>query len=86
KLKDDGAGEKIVHIPFNQLGDYMRPACRACNDFTNLYADISFGGLGSPDKYTTVITRTKKGEKIISDAINAGVIRSSELDKSKKKK
>lgn len=85
KLKDDGAGEKIIHIPFNQLEDYMRPACRACNDFTNLYADISFGGLGSPDKYTTVISRTKKGEEVLSKAINAGVIRCSELDKSKRK-
>lgn len=85
KLKDDGAREKIIHIPFNQLEDYMRPACRACNDFSNLYADISFGGLGSPDKYTTVISRTKKGEEVLSKAINAGVIRCLELDKSKKK-
>ena len=85
KLKDDGAGEKIIRIPFNQLGDYMRPACRACNDFTNIYADISFGGLGSPDKYTTVISRTQKGEEVLSKAINTGVIRCSELDKSKKK-
>lgn len=84
KLKDDGTGEKVIHIPFDQLEDYMRPACRACNDFTNIYADISFGGLGSPDKYTTVITRTKKGEEILSKTINAGVIRASELDKSKK--
>ena len=84
KLKEDGTGEKVIHIPFNQLEDYMRPACRACNDFTNIYADISFGGLGSPDKYTTVVTRTKKGEEILSKTIDAGVIRASELDKSKK--
>ena len=84
KLKDDGMGEKVIHIPFNQVEDYMRPACRACNDFTNIYADISFGGLGSPDKYTTVITRTKKGEELLSKTVNAGVIRASKLDKSKK--
>lgn len=85
KLKDDGSGEKVIHIPFNQLDNYMRPACRACNDFTNIYSDISFGGLASPDKYTTVITRTTKGEEIFSKAINAGIIRCSELDKIKKK-
>jgi len=84
KLKDDGTGEKVIHIPFNQLEDYMRPACRACNDFTNIYSDISFGGLSSPDKYTTVITRTQKGEEVFSKVLNAGVIRASELDKSKK--
>ncbi|MFW9968912.1 MAG: Coenzyme F420 hydrogenase/dehydrogenase, beta subunit C-terminal domain [Candidatus Odinarchaeota archaeon] len=85
KLKDNGIGEKIIHIPFNQLDDYMRPACRACNDFTNLYSDISFGGLGSPEKYTTVMTRTKKGEEVLSKALNSGVLRCSDLDKSKKK-
>ncbi len=86
KLKDDGTGEKIIHIPFNQLEAYMRPACRACNDFTNIYADISFGGLSSPDKYTTVITRTEKGEDIFAKVIDAGVIRASNLDKAKKDK
>jgi coenzyme F420 hydrogenase subunit beta len=84
KLKDEGKGERVIHIPFNQIEDYMRPACRACNDFTNIYADISFGGLGSPDKYTTVITRTTNGEELLSKAISAGIIRASELDKSKK--
>jgi len=84
RLKDNGTGEKVVHIPFNQLENYMRPACRACDDFTNIYADISFGGLSSPDKYTTVVTRTDKGEKILLKAINDGVIRASSLDESKK--
>ena len=60
KLKN----QQIIHIPFNHLNDYMRPACKACSDFTNVFADISFGGLGSPDKYTTVIPRTEKGKKI----------------------
>jgi coenzyme F420 hydrogenase subunit beta len=85
KLKDDGNGEKIVHIPFNRLKNYMRPACNACNDFTNIYADISFGGLGSLDKYTTVITRTEKGKKIFSQVLDAGIIKCADLDSSKKK-
>ena len=84
RLKDNGTGEKVVHIPFNQLENYMRPACRACDDFTNIYADISFGGLSSPDKYTTVVTRTDKGEKILLKAISDGVIRASSLDELKK--
>ncbi|MHA2006271.1 MAG: Coenzyme F420 hydrogenase/dehydrogenase, beta subunit C-terminal domain [Promethearchaeota archaeon] len=84
RLKDDGTGERTVHIPFNQLENYMRPACRACNDFTNIYADISFGGLGSQDKYTTVITRTEKGAEVFSKVKNAGVIRELDLDAEKK--
>ncbi len=86
KIKDEGSGEKIIHIPFNHLNDYMRPACNACNDFTNIYADISFGGLSSNDKYTTVIPRTEKGKEILSKVINAGVINCMELDSEKKNK
>jgi coenzyme F420 hydrogenase subunit beta len=86
KLKDEGTGEKIIHIPFNHLKDYMRTACNACNDFTNIYADISFGGLGSPDKYTTVIPRTQKGKEILSKVINAGIISCKDLDPTKKNK
>jgi coenzyme F420 hydrogenase subunit beta len=63
----------------------MRPACNACNDFTNIYSDISFGGLGSPDKYTTVITRTEKGKKLFSQVLDAGIIKCTDLDSNKKK-
>ncbi len=86
RLKTEGPSEKVVHIPFNQLNNYMRPACNACNDFTNIYADISFGGLGSQDKYTTVIPRTNKGREIFSKALDAGVITCKNLDQDKKKK
>jgi coenzyme F420 hydrogenase subunit beta len=86
KLKDKEIEEKVIHIPFNQLTEYMRPACRACNDFTNIYADISFGGLGSPDKYTTVMTRTEKGQKMITEALRAKVIRSLDLNETEKNK
>jgi len=64
----------------------MRPACNACNDFTNIYADISFGGLGSSDKYTTVIPRTEKGRRIFSQVIESGAISCANLDTNKKSK
>ena len=86
KLKDVGSGEKTVHIPFNQLDNYMRPACRACDDFTNIYSDISFGGLGSQNKYTTVITRTEKGADIFSKVKNAGIIRVLDINEPNKNK
>ena len=86
RLKSEGTGEKIIHIPFNHLKEYMRPACNACDDFTNIFADISFGGLGSPEKYTTVIPRTEKGKSILSQVINAGIINCLDLDSNKKTK
>ncbi|MFW9952095.1 MAG: Coenzyme F420 hydrogenase/dehydrogenase, beta subunit C-terminal domain, partial [Candidatus Thorarchaeota archaeon] len=80
KLRNGGSAAKVVHVPFNYLKDYMRPACNACSDFTNIYADISFGGLGSQDKYTTVITRTNKGKHIFQKIIDAGVVKCLNLD------
>ncbi len=84
KVRDNG-GHKAIHVPFDQLNDYMRPACNACNDFTNVYADISFGGLGSKEGFTTVIPRTEKGKKVITDTINEGVIKCLELNLDEKK-
>lgn len=86
KLKDVGSGIRTVHVPFNHLVDYMRPACNACSDFTNMYADISFGGLGSQEKYTTVIPRTDKGKEIFRKALAAGIFKCQELDQDKAKK
>ncbi|MEJ2293297.1 MAG: Coenzyme F420 hydrogenase/dehydrogenase, beta subunit C-terminal domain [Candidatus Lokiarchaeota archaeon] len=83
-LKDQGTGEKTIHVPFNHLENYKRSACRACSDFTNIYSDISFGGLGSPEKYTTVIPRTEKGKEILKKALEANVIKSLALSDDKK--
>ncbi|MFX0097940.1 MAG: Coenzyme F420 hydrogenase/dehydrogenase, beta subunit C-terminal domain [Candidatus Hodarchaeota archaeon] len=71
-LNVKGKGE--IRIGFDDLKDYARPACFACPDFTNVYADISFGGLGSEDGYTTVLTRTKKGQDIFREARTEGFI------------
>ena len=85
KVKTRKTKSKTLHIPFDKLNKFMRSACNACNDFTNVYADISFGGLGSPDKFTTVITRTKKGDEIFTKALKAGVINSIKVEKERLK-
>ena len=73
-LKIDPEG-RVVHIPFDKIVDYVRPACFSCTDFTNSYSDISFGGLGSPDKYTTVIPRTEKGKKLFHKVLGEKIIK-----------
>ena len=77
--------ESLIHIPFEDLKDYMRPACNACSDFTNVYADVSFGGLGSSENFTTVITRTNKGRKLIEEALKRGTFVNLEIDSSTEK-
>jgi coenzyme F420 hydrogenase subunit beta len=86
QLKGEKDKESLIHIPFEDLKNYMRPACNACSDFSNVYADVSFGGLGSPDNFTTVITRTKKGRQLITEALGSGYIQSLEIDNATKKR
>jgi coenzyme F420 hydrogenase subunit beta len=47
----------------------------ACPDFANDFADISVGGLGSPDGYTTTVVRTGIGQKIYNGAKQDGLIK-----------
>jgi coenzyme F420 hydrogenase subunit beta len=74
------------HIEFQDLDEFARPACLACRDFSNVYADISFGGLGSQHGLTTSIIRTEIGKEIYNNALNENYISEpSELNTSIKK-
>jgi len=80
-----------IHVPLGEIDEVARPACFACQDFSNEYADISVGGLGSPDGYTTTLIRTKVGASVYNEAIRKGYIQersfedaeASRLDKTK---
>ena len=53
KVKDlDAAAEKVCHF---------------CGDFTSQFADISVGSVGSKKRYSTVIVRSKAGEKLLKN-------------------
>jgi len=66
---------QVHHLPFEAVDEIARPACMACPDFANDFADISVGGLGSPDGYTTTIIRTGIGHKIYNGAIHDGLVK-----------
>jgi coenzyme F420 hydrogenase subunit beta len=70
---------ETLHIPFEFMDEVARAACFACPDFANDFADISCGGLGSPDGYTTVLVRTKNGERLYNGARHKGYIREMKL-------
>ena len=77
---------QMKYIDFKEVHEFARPACFACRDFSNVYADISFGGLGSKDGYTTAVIRTKIGEKLYNNALRDEYIQEpSELNTSVKK-
>ena len=64
---------KAKFIPLDKLAFMRRYACRYCEDYSAEYADISFGGIGSPEGWTTVITRTPVGRAVFADAKEADI-------------
>jgi len=81
-LKDDFAVRlkdgRVSHIDLDNLGPIVRSECLACTDFSNHVADISVGGIGSPEGYTTVIVRNNAAQKLINQAISQGYIEETE--------
>ncbi len=65
---------RAIHVPFRAVDEVARPACMACPDFANEFADVSAGGLGSPDGYTTVVVRTSLGQELYNGALHDGAI------------
>jgi coenzyme F420 hydrogenase subunit beta len=63
-----------IHVPLEEVYDVVRPACFTCRDFSNEYADISAGGLGSSPGYTTTLIRTKVGAAVYDEALRKGYI------------
>jgi len=59
---------KIIELSLNELDFMKRYACQFCSDYSAEFADISFGGIGAEEGWTTVITRTPAGRKIFADA------------------
>jgi coenzyme F420 hydrogenase subunit beta len=50
-----------------------RYACRYCSDYSAEFADLSFGGIGAPEGWTTVITRTPQGRALLGDAMGVAI-------------
>ncbi|MFO8032335.1 MAG: Coenzyme F420 hydrogenase/dehydrogenase, beta subunit C-terminal domain [Desulfohalobiaceae bacterium] len=59
---------EIRRIDLDRLDFMKRVACRYCPDYTAEFADLSFGGLGADQGWTTVLTRTPLGRAVLADA------------------
>lgn len=57
-------------IELDKLDFMKRYACRFCPDYSAEYADLSFGGLGAEQGWTTIITRTPLGRAVLADALD----------------
>jgi coenzyme F420 hydrogenase subunit beta len=70
---------EVLRVPLKDISQHVRGSCHQCDDFTAEYADISVGGVGCPEGYSTVIARTQKGFDILMEAAKAGVVELREL-------
>ena len=69
---NDGTKKEIL---LEDIAEVARHACLVCTmPYSNIYADVSLGGVGSEDGYTTVILRTKKGQQLFEEAVEEGYI------------
>jgi coenzyme F420 hydrogenase subunit beta len=64
---------EVRYIPLDKLDFMKRPACLYCEDYAAEYADLSFGGLGAPEGWTTVIARTRQGCQVLDDATDVNL-------------
>ena len=58
----------VKKIMLDELEFMKRFACYFCPDYSAEYADVSFGGIGADEGWTTVIARTPVGRAIVADA------------------
>ena len=59
---------EVRNIPIEELDFMKRYACKYCGDYTAEFADISFGGIGAEEGWTTLISRTPLGRAVCADA------------------
>jgi coenzyme F420 hydrogenase subunit beta len=64
---------EVRYLPLDKLDFMKRYACLYCDDYAGEYADLSFGGLGAPEGWTTVIARTPRGCQIVDDATGVNI-------------
>ena len=60
---------------------YRNGSCTVCTDLTAEKADLSFGGVGSKEGYTTVLARTGLGLELFHDAQDRGYIKTEPLER-----
>ena len=72
-----------VALPLKITHKYEQPGCHVCLDYVANLGDISTGSVGSPDGWSTVFIRTKKGEETWNKAIAAGCFETKPMEQVK---
>jgi coenzyme F420 hydrogenase subunit beta len=73
---DDG---EVVNASLKKYGEWARPACLYCLDYSTENADIGAGGIGL-DGWTYTLVRTEAGHNAIQSALDDGWLESRPLE------
>jgi len=66
--------KEVKEVPVKNFASITPTSCLLCRDFTASFSDISFGSIGSDDKWTTLIVRSEKGLKLLEEAEKKGYV------------
>ncbi|CAD7775082.1 hypothetical protein FHEFKHOI_02075 [Candidatus Methanoperedenaceae archaeon GB50] len=78
KIKRRGDPDSDLAVSLEEVRDLFRDECRFCPDFTAELADISIGSTGTPDGWSTIIIRTRRGRELIERLVENGAIRTTD--------
>jgi coenzyme F420 hydrogenase subunit beta len=62
-------------FPLSEIRPFVKESCKNCIDMTSEFADVSVGVMEDDPTQNLLIVRTKKGEDLVKEAAEAGVIR-----------
>jgi coenzyme F420 hydrogenase subunit beta len=72
--------QKVIEIPLEQIVPHILNKCKTCMDFTSEFADISVGGAAPLKEWSTVIIRTKEGEKLFRSVLESEAVRTMKIE------
>ena len=67
-------------LALKETHGYEQAGCNICQDYVAEWADVSTGSVGSPDGWSTVLTRTDDGDNVFKAAVSAGLIETKPMD------
>src|SRR5213080_2494849 len=74
-------GDRLaIDEPVEVIAHAAREECNICVDYSAELADIAVGAIGSASGWSTVLTRTPRGEDILDGAVEEGYVEKKELD------
>jgi len=72
------AGNKLS-FPITEAKSCVPRQCLVCQDFAAELADVAIGSTGSAEGWSTVIIRTKEGEKVFAGMVEEGLVETKDI-------